>query len=85
LSIDNGRLIGYNTDAIGAIRALEEKIDLPLETRLLTIAKERGCLTINGLGMFVHQGAEQFRLWTGLEPPINTMTRVATQALRQNL
>jgi shikimate dehydrogenase len=25
---DNSRLIGYNTDAIGAIRALEEKIDV---------------------------------------------------------
>jgi shikimate dehydrogenase len=55
----------------------------PLETRLLKIAKERGCLTIHGLGMFIHQGAEQFRLWTGLEPPIDTMRRVVTQALRQ--
>jgi shikimate dehydrogenase len=27
---DNGRLIGYNTDAIGAVRALEKKIDLRL-------------------------------------------------------
>jgi len=53
---DNGRLVGYNTEAIGAIRALEEKIDNPLETRFLTMAKERGCLAINGLGMFIHQG-----------------------------
>jgi shikimate 5-dehydrogenase len=30
LSIDNGRLIGYNTDAVGAVRALEKKIDLRL-------------------------------------------------------
>ncbi len=179
---DNGRLVGYNTDAIGAIRALEEKIEVrnksglifgaggaaraigfilkekgvsisvvnrsrergrelayslecpfvaldevgeqeadllvqttpvgmhphidqcivpesilkkgmtvmdiiynPLETRLLTMARERGCLTINGLGMFIHQGAEQFRLWTNLDPPIDTMTHVVTQALMQNL
>ena len=27
---DNGRLIGYNADAIGAVRALEKKIDLRL-------------------------------------------------------
>ena len=156
---DNGRLIGYNTDAIGALRALEEKIDLqdktgliigaggaaraigfilkengvslsvvnrsegrgkdlahalgcpfvpledlkgeeadilvqttsvgmhpnsdrcvvpefvlkkdmtvmdiiynPIETRFLKIAGEKGCLTINGLKMFIQQGAEQFRL-----------------------
>jgi shikimate 5-dehydrogenase len=31
--------------------------------------------------MFIHQGAEQFRLWTGLEPPIKAMTRAAMQAL----
>ena len=32
---DNGRLIGYNTDAIGAIRALEEKIDLQDKSGLI--------------------------------------------------
>jgi len=39
---DNGRLIRYNTDAIGAVRALEEKIDLPRERGLLTMARNRG-------------------------------------------
>jgi shikimate dehydrogenase len=53
----------------------------PLETRLLSMAGEKGCLTIDGLGMFIHQGAEQFRLWTGLEPPLEVMARVVKQAL----
>jgi len=53
----------------------------PIETRLLTMAMSRGCLTINGLGMFIHQGAEQFRLWTGLEAPVDAMTRAVEQAL----
>lgn len=53
----------------------------PLETALLSLAKARGCVTINGLRMFVHQGAEQFRLWTGLEAPINAMTRAVEGAL----
>jgi shikimate dehydrogenase len=53
----------------------------PLETRLLTMARSRGCLTINGLGMFVHQGAEQFRLWTGLEPPLSAMVEAVEKAL----
>ena len=56
----------------------------PLKTRLLKTAEGKGCVTINGLGMFIHQGAEQFRLWTGLEPPIEKMTRAVTQALRQD-
>jgi shikimate dehydrogenase len=53
----------------------------PIETRLLRIAKSRGCLTINGLGMFIHQGAEQFRLWTGMDPPFSAMTGAVQQSM----
>ena len=53
----------------------------PIETRLLKIAKSRGCLTINGLGMFIHQGAEQFRLWTGMDPPFSAMIGAVEQSL----
>lgn len=53
----------------------------PLETRLLRVARAKGCLTINGLDMFVHQGAEQFRLWTGLDAPIDAMTLAVKNAL----
>jgi shikimate dehydrogenase len=53
----------------------------PLETRLLRAARARGCLTVDGLGMFVHQGAEQFRLWTGLEAPTGAMTQAVEKAL----
>jgi shikimate dehydrogenase len=56
----------------------------PLETALLSLAKARGCMTINGLRMFIHQGAEQFRLWTGLEAPISAMTRAVEGALKKN-
>ena len=175
---DDGRLVGYNTDAVGALKALEDKIDLsgkscciigaggaaraigfilkekgvelvvanrseergkalaislacpfvplsdmekatadllinttpvgmiprkercpvpaqilkkgmavmdiiynPLETRLLEMARDRGCLTINGLSMFIHQGAEQFRLWTGLEAPVGVMMSAVKEVL----
>ncbi|MBW1801192.1 MAG: shikimate dehydrogenase [Deltaproteobacteria bacterium] len=54
----------------------------PLETKLLAIARNRGCRTINGLGMLVYQGAEQFRLWTGSEPPVDTMRRALEKAIR---
>ena len=55
----------------------------PVETRLLKMAKARGCVTISGLSMFVYQGAEQFRLWTGINPPFGTMRRAAETALRK--
>lgn len=37
----------------------------PLHTELLQRAQEAGARTIQGLEMFMHQGLEQFRLWTG--------------------
>lgn len=37
----------------------------PLQTKLLREAEAAGARTIQGLEMFVHQGLEQFRLWTG--------------------
>lgn len=45
----------------------------PEQTRLLRDAAERGARTVPGKWMLVHQAAEQFRLWTGLEPPIEAM------------
>lgn len=54
----------------------------PLETKLLRMARDRGCLTINGLPMFIYQGAEQFKLWFGLEAPVRVMTRAVKEALR---
>ncbi|MBW1782026.1 MAG: shikimate dehydrogenase [Deltaproteobacteria bacterium] len=53
----------------------------PLETTLLKTAKARGCTTVNGMDMFIHQGVEQFRLWTGTEPPVQTMKAAVKKAL----
>jgi shikimate dehydrogenase len=51
----------------------------PLKTRLLREAESAGCQVIDGLSMFVHQGARQFELWTGLEAPLEIM-RMAVEA-----
>jgi len=56
----------------------------PLETKLLKMAKARGCVTIDGLSMFIYQGAEQFKLWTGVTPPVSAMTRAVEQVLSGN-
>ncbi len=53
----------------------------PPETLLLRRARERGAETIGGLEMFVAQGAAQFRLFTGQEPPLERMERAALEAL----
>lgn len=38
----------------------------PLETELLREAKQRGCRTLNGSGMAIHQAAGAFEIFTGL-------------------
>jgi shikimate dehydrogenase len=50
----------------------------PPQTRLLEMAGSRGCRTVGGLAMLIHQGAEQFRLWTGKNPPIKAMANAVT-------
>lgn len=42
----------------------------PKETKLLQIARERGCHTFNGLYMLLYQGAEAFRHFTGKQMPV---------------
>ncbi|HEY5627629.1 MAG TPA: shikimate dehydrogenase, partial [Nitrospira sp.] len=48
----------------------------PRETRLLRDARTRGCRTIPGLEMFLHQAAAQFELWTGRPAPTKVMRQV---------
>lgn len=45
----------------------------PPQTMFLRAAAERGCRTLDGLGMLVHQGARGFKLWTGVEPDLEVM------------
>ena len=54
----------------------------PLETRLLREAKAAGAKTVSGVSMLVYQGAEAFKLWTGIEPPVELMKKTVLEALQ---
>ncbi len=45
----------------------------PSETALVAAARAAGCEVVDGREALVRQGAESFRLWTGLEPPLDVM------------
>jgi shikimate dehydrogenase len=53
----------------------------PRQTRLLRKAESVGCRIIDGIGMFVHQGAASFELWTGVRPSIDVMRNAVLEAL----
>jgi shikimate dehydrogenase len=52
-----------------------EIIYRPLETELLRTARALGCRTLDGGGMAVFQAVEAFRLFTGIQPDPERMTR----------
>jgi 3-dehydroquinate dehydratase/shikimate dehydrogenase len=55
----------------------------PAETRLLSLAKERGAEAIPGSVMFVQQAARQFEIWTGKPAPREDMLRIVTVQLAE--
>jgi 3-dehydroquinate dehydratase/shikimate dehydrogenase len=57
-----------------------DTIYTPRNTRLLEDARMAGCKTVGGAGMFIHQAAAQFRLWTEREPDLAAMERAVTRA-----
>ena len=48
----------------------------PAVTKMLRLAKEAGCATMNGELMLLYQGVESFKIWTGQEMPINEVKKV---------
>lgn len=49
----------------------------PLQTRLLRVAQEMGCVTVDGLGMLLHQAVPGFERWFGQRPTVDAATRAA--------
>jgi len=66
---------------LGAFKAVADVIYNPLETMLLRKAEAAGCMVAGGLEMFVFQGGEQFRIWTGKEPPVEFMRNLVLERL----
>jgi shikimate dehydrogenase len=63
--------------AIADARLVVDLVYGPAETELARLAHAAGTPLIDGLEVLVQQGAASLRLWTGAEPPIETMRRAA--------
>jgi shikimate dehydrogenase len=49
----------------------------PLRTRLLAEAEAAGCVTVDGLGMLLHQAVPAFERWFGQRPEVDDALRAA--------
>jgi shikimate dehydrogenase len=53
----------------------------PIRTKLLKEAGEAGAKTVDGVEMFIRQGAESLRIW-GYEPPLDAMRGAVLKELK---
>lgn len=89
--LDHAHLV-VNTTSLGMIGKSEMRVPLdglqpgavvtdlvyaPLKTRLLETAEQMGCVTVDGLGMLLHQAVPGFERWFGKRPEVDRATRAA--------
>jgi shikimate dehydrogenase len=55
----------------------------PIDTKFVLAAQKKGCRTMNGGGMCVHQAVDAFRHFTGLAPDVARMKRTFEAACAQ--
>ena len=60
-------------DIVGSRQVVMDVIYGPRPTALVAAAKAKGAVVLDGREMLVMQAAGSYRLWTGLQPPIETM------------
>ena len=89
--LDRAALV-VNTTSLGMIGKGEMRVPLdglrkgavvtdlvyaPLKTKLLETAEQMRCVTVDGLGMLLHQAVPAFERWFGKRPEVDRATRVA--------
>ncbi|HDZ82338.1 MAG TPA: shikimate dehydrogenase [Roseobacter sp.] len=89
--LDHAALV-VNTTSLGMIGKPELRVPLdglrpntvvtdlvyaPLKTKLLETAEEMGCVTVDGLGMLLHQAVPGFERWFGTRPEVDRAARTA--------
>ena len=67
-------------DALPRSAVVADLVYAPLETGLLAEARRRGSVTVECLGMLLHQAATGFAHWGGVVPEVDERLRVAVLA-----
>lgn len=67
--------LDLSIDSLRPEMVVADIIPNPPKTRLIKEATEKGCATIDGLGMLVNQGVISIEYWTGLRPSPEVMRK----------
>jgi shikimate dehydrogenase len=71
------KALPLDADSVSARHVVVDLVYGSSPTPLSAFARQRGADVVDGLEVLVHQGAASFRLWTGLDPPIDVMREAA--------
>jgi 3-dehydroquinate dehydratase/shikimate dehydrogenase len=71
----------FQTNKLKGATLVFDTVYNPEQTLFLKGARATGCPVISGLQMFVRQAAYQYRLFTGLEPPVDVMVKTLKKAI----
>jgi len=67
----------FPLDALEPGALVTDLVYTPLETQFLSTARAAGCLTVDGLGMLLHQAVPGFERWFGQRPEVDDAARAA--------
>ena len=62
-------------DALSPRAIVTDLVYTPLDTEFLKIARSKGCQTVDGLGMLLHQAVPGFERWFGKRPEVDDEIR----------
>lgn len=84
LGMHNDDSLPFDPNLIGEGQTLVDLIYHPQRTPIAAAAAAHGAQVANGVGMLLYQAGEQFRIWTGAEPPLHIMAAAVGLDLSQN-
>jgi shikimate dehydrogenase len=76
--------LNLHLDSLLPRMVVADVIPNPPWTAFLTSARERGCTTIDGLGMLVNQGAINVKHWTGVDADPAVMRRTLAELFQSS-
>jgi shikimate dehydrogenase len=77
LGMKGGQEFRVPLDGLRSGTVVTDIVYTPLRTKFLDVAAEKGCVTVDGLGMLLHQGVPGFERWFGNRPEVDDDLRRA--------
>ena len=77
LGMEGQRRLRVPLDGLHSGIVVTDLVYTPLKTELLVKAEEAGCITVDGLGMLLHQAVPGFERWFGHRPDVDDAARDA--------